>query len=105
MWLFGANFHSTQFCVHQGFTPMRLALFTLVASLAAAPVLAESITAPILAFDRKANIIVLTDKTVWTLDAAAMVPDDLKSGDVVVMDYAAIGDDGLGKVTAIKLAE
>lgn len=85
---------------------MRIALLSVLATLVAAPVLAETITAPILAFDRKANIIVLTDKTVWTLAGGDMVvPEGLKAGDVVTMVYKPVGDDGLGKVTEITLAE
>lgn len=84
---------------------MRLAFLTAIVALTAAPVLAESITAPILAFDRVANIIVLRDKTVWTLDTAAEVPEGLEAGNVVTLTYRPAGDDGLGKVTAIKLSE
>ena len=66
---------------------------------------ADSTEGTILAFDRKANIIVLKDKTVWTLEGSeAAVPADLKAGDRVKIDYSAEGEDGISKIDSITVA-
>jgi hypothetical protein len=67
--------------------------------------LADSTVGTILAFDRVAKIIVLKDKTVWTLEGSeASAPDGLKAGDKVEIIYETAGEDGLTKIDAIKMA-
>ena len=82
-----------------------LASAILVASFSAA--LADRVVGKILAFDRQAKLIILEDKTVWTLAGAAdnAVPADLKSGDRVEINYESGGDDGLRKIDAIKVVQ
>lgn len=78
----------------------------LTAIFSAAPVLADSVTDTVLAFDRKANLIVLEDKTVFTLaQGDAVAPDGLKAGDVVTITYDSLGEDGYGVVTSITVSQ
>ena len=56
----------------------------------------------ILAFDRKANILVLTDRSVFPLEKmVGEVPAGLKSGDRVQIDYDSNEDDGITKIHSI----
>ena len=83
---------------------MRLALallLTLPAGLAAA----DETTGEILAYDRLAHILVMRDRTVWTLPDDLMVPADLKSGDRIRVVYKTAGEDGLTAVDAIERIE
>ena len=79
---------------------MRFALPFLIA-LIAAPAMADTTAGAVLAFDRKAGIIVLTDKTVWTLPAGLAVPEDLVAGDRVQIDFTMKGDEGVTAINAI----
>jgi hypothetical protein len=55
--------------------------------LSAAPALADETSGTILAFDRVANIMVLDDKTVWSLGEKTEVTPDLMAGDTVKIIY------------------
>lgn len=84
----------------------RIFLFALATIFAAAPALADSVTGTVLAFDRKANLIILGDKTVFTLaNGDAEVPEGLKSGDVVKIVYDSLGEDGYGVITSITITQ
>lgn len=64
---------------------------------------ADSIAGAVLAYDRKAQLIVLEDKTVWTLEGSEVaVPPDLKAGDRIEIDFEFAGDDGITKIEMIK---
>lgn len=83
---------------------MRCFALSALAALVAAPALADTVTDTVLAFDRQAKIIVLEDKTVFTLvegDAAA--PDGLKAGDVVTITFESLGEDGYGVIEMIEI--
>lgn len=74
---------------------MRFTLAALVAlATVTTPALADVTNGTILAYDRLANVIVLTDKTHWTLAPDALVPADLKAGDKVMIDFVSDGDNG-----------
>ncbi|MBO28402.1 MAG: hypothetical protein CML61_06535 [Rhodobacteraceae bacterium] len=60
----------------------------------ATPAFADMTSGTILAYDRLANVIVLTDKTHWTLHPDALVPADLKAGDKITIDFVSDGDNG-----------
>ncbi len=65
---------------------------------------ADSVTGVILAFDRKAQIIVLDDRTVWSLEThKGELPADLKAGDKIEIASEGAGENGVGSVTGIKL--
>lgn len=80
---------------------MRLILAaTLIASSAMAS-LADETEGHVLAYDRKAGIIVLTDKTVWGLSDSLSLPEDLGRGDRVLIEYETAGEDGLTQIDEI----
>lgn len=64
---------------------------------------ADSVEGVILAFDRKAMVLVLNDKTVWTLEGSeSAVPPDLKAGEKVEINYLSAGEEGVTKIETIK---
>jgi hypothetical protein len=69
--------------------------------LSAAPALADETSGTILAFDRVANVLVLDDKTVWSLGAKTEVTPDLMAGDSVKIIYAGGGDAGIGPIASV----
>ncbi len=84
---------------------MRRTLLALAALAAATPALADSVTDTVLAFDRKAQIIVLKDKTVFTLaEGDAEAPEGLKAGDIVTITYESLGEDGYGVIETIEVS-
>lgn len=57
----------------------------------------------IIAFDRKANTLVLTDRTVWRLeDLKGVLPDGLKAGDRVEIHYQS-DEEGISSIDSINL--
>lgn len=73
--------------------------------LVAAPVVAQDISqGTVLAYDRKANILVLTDRSVFPLEKLeGSVPSGLKSGDRVEIKYDSNEDDGITKISSISV--
>jgi hypothetical protein len=66
---------------------------------------ADSVNGTILAFDRQARIIVMTDNTVWSLeDADAQAPEGLKAGDQVEIVWDSLAEDGRGLIQSITLS-
>ena len=56
----------------------------------------------ILAYDRKAEVLVFTDKTVWALETLqTAAPADLKAGDRVEITYESNEDDGVTAIHSI----
>lgn len=83
---------------------MIAALLVLIASASSA--YAEIVKGTVLAFDRKANIIVLTDKSVYHFEGQqAQIPEGLKAGDKVEIDSDGGGDDGYGDIKALKIVQ
>ncbi len=77
-------------------------LIALVPFLAlATPVLADETTGEILAYDRVARVIVLTDNTVWQLGEATATSDDLVAGDEVTIVFTSAGDSGVGAISSV----
>jgi len=77
-------------------SPAVLILITL-----SAPAWADETTGKIVAYDRLDNVIVLEDRTFWTLDAKTLVPSDLKAGDTVTLTFVSDGDNGAKPATAL----
>ena len=80
---------------------MRTILAAAVAVVSALPAFADETEGHVLAYDRKAHVIVLTDKSTWSLPADMMVPADLGAGDRVLFEYETAGEDGLTAITAV----
>ncbi|MBJ3761788.1 hypothetical protein ILP92_03375 [Maribius pontilimi] len=84
----------------------RLGLLPVLALLSATPALADEVSGEVLAFDRVAQIIVLEDKSVWSLsDGGATAPEELEAGDTVTIEFQTISDNGFGKILGITRAE
>jgi hypothetical protein len=65
---------------------------------------ADSTTGTVVAYDRKANIVVLSDKTIWTtVGSEKAIPADLKAGDRIVITYDSPGDDGVREIQSITI--
>lgn len=80
---------------------LRLFLAGAVAAAAALPVSADETEGLVLAFDRKAGVIVFTDKTVWLLPDEIALPEDLGRGDRLMVEYDSAGEDGLTEINAL----
>ena len=62
----------------------------------------DSLQGTVLALDRKAKTLVLTDKTIWSLaELAKSMPLALKAGDRVEIQYES-DEDGVTSITSIK---
>jgi hypothetical protein len=70
-----------------------------VAGLLAARSFADETEGHVMAFDGVANMIVLTDRTVWELGADVTVPSDLASGDRVLPDIISEGEEGVTEIS------
>lgn len=74
----------------------------ILGSMLASPALADSTSGVVVAFDRVDHVLILDDKTVWDLSPAGdLVPEGLRAGDQVTIEYNSAGDSGVGKITAI----
>ena len=59
-------------------------------------------TGTVLIFDRKANILVLSDRTVWQLELTkSPLPDGLKAGDRVKIEYES-DEEGISAISGIE---
>ena len=68
----------------------------------AAPAFADEVTATVLAFDRVDSIIVLDDKTVFNVTTPDVIPEDLKAGDTITIDFKSDGDNGVTEIYSIE---
>ena len=50
----------------------------------------------------QADLIVMSDKTVWQLNADTLIPADLAAGDTVKMTFTSFGDDGVKSVDSLE---
>ncbi len=83
---------------------MRLLLTTAILTAFALPALADDTTGTVVAYDRVSHVIVLDDRTIWTVPADFPLPDELVAGDMIVIDYQSNGDNGVGKYLSITRA-
>ncbi|MCY0149378.1 hypothetical protein OEG84_17085 [Hoeflea sp. G2-23] len=76
----------------------------ILGSMLATPALADSTSGVVVAFDRVDHVLILDDKTVWDMTPAGdLVPEGLRAGDHVTIEYDSAGDNGVGKITAISI--
>ncbi|SNS06417.1 hypothetical protein [Antarctobacter heliothermus] len=80
---------------------MRTLFAAAVAVLFALPAVADETEGLVLAYDRKANLLVLTDKTIWQLPTTIDVPADLGAGDRVLLEYQTAGEVGLTAIDSL----
>lgn len=80
---------------------MRALLTPALLIAAAAPAVADSTQGTVVAYDRVANVLVLSDKTIWSLETLKTVPEGLESGVQVEIDFTQNGDNGWGRIDAI----
>ncbi|UMA65223.1 hypothetical protein LVO79_01745 [Roseivivax marinus] len=82
---------------------MRTLLAALVLSTAALPAMADSVTGTVAAYDRVDNVLVLDDRTIWSLETLAEVPEGLSAGKEVTISYTSNADNGWQKINAIEV--
>ncbi|MEH6725346.1 MAG: hypothetical protein V7703_04240 [Hyphomicrobiales bacterium] len=76
----------------------------LILAVSASTSYADTFKGTVVAFDRKANVVVIDDKSVFNFEGQeAQIPDDLKAGDMIEIEGEGEGDDGYGKLTSIKI--
>ena len=64
---------------------------------------ADAVDGTVLAHDRVANVIVLTDKSVWSLATLeAGPPEDLMAGDRIEIRYESNEDDGVRVIHSVR---
>ncbi|WP_199221381.1 hypothetical protein [Maritimibacter sp. 55A14] len=80
---------------------MRIILGAALAVFASLPAFADETEGHVLAYDRRAGIIVLTDKTVWVVPGEITLPADLGRGDRVLFEYDSAGEDGLAAINEV----
>ena len=79
------------------------ALLLVAAQAGAQATAQDAVDGTVLAYDRKANVIVLTDKSVWTLEKLeGALPEELQAGDRIAIRYQANEDDGLTVIHSIE---
>ena len=84
-------------------TQLSIAVFSILLCLVP-PAAASDITeGTLLALDRKAGMLVLSDRTVWSLeDMKSPLPAELKAGDRVEIRYES-DEEGIGEIKSIRL--
>lgn len=83
---------------------MRVILSAITLIAMALPALADEVTGTVLAYDRVDNIIVLDDKTVWTIPADFAVPADLIAGEKITIEFQGAAENGVGLLLSIARA-
>lgn len=72
--------------------------------LQALPAAADATDGTVLALDRKARTLILTDRTVWSLDLLnSALPADLKAGDRIEIDYES-DEEGVSAIKTIRVS-
>ncbi len=80
---------------------MRSVIAAALAALIAVPAMADETQGVVLAFDRQANVLILTDFTAWEIPAEIEVPSELQAGEQVKIVYETAGEDGLVKIDVL----
>lgn len=80
---------------------MRVLLSAFALITLAAPAFADEVTGSVLAYDRVDNIIILDDKTVWTIPADFALPENLVAGDLITIVFQGAAENGIGPLLTI----
>lgn len=83
---------------------MRFALLAAVAATLAAPAFADQTTGTVESYTAATHELILADNTVWTLPADLALPEGFGIGDAITIDFTSAGENGIGKVQAIRFA-
>lgn len=81
---------------------LRTALAAAIVAAFVAPAIADTVDGTIRTIDLKSGIVVMDDRTVWEL-RAELLPENLKAGDAVQIEYRSAGEDGLTAIDALTL--
>ena len=66
------------------------------------PVLADTVMGQVLSFNPATQILVLEDKSSWSLkDGGIAAPVGLAAGQTVTIDFTTNGDNGFGKINSV----
>jgi hypothetical protein len=84
---------------------MRPLLLSAALTVFALPALADETTGTVVAYDRVSHVIVLDDRSIWTVPADFPLPEDLMAGERILIDFQSNGDNGVGKYLSITRAE
>jgi len=84
-----------------GQTIIRISMGAALALFTALPILADETEGHVLAYDREAGIIILTDKTVWEVPGDIALPENLGMGDRVLFEYETAGEDGMTRINGV----
>ena len=72
--------------------------------LSAVPAIADSVTGTVVAYDRVANRLVLSDNSVYSFDPAGVeMPDSLTAGDEVEIDFESSEEEGIEQINSITI--
>ena len=79
--------------------------FSAAVLIATAPLaFADTVEGKIVAYDRKAHVLVMEDRTIYSLtNYDAPVLAELKAGDNVKIEFQGEGEDGYGLVTSVEV--
>ena len=84
-----------------GQTIIRISMGAALTLFTALPILADETEGHVLAYDREAGIIILTDKTVWEVPGDIALPENLGMGDRVLFEYETAGEDGMTRINGV----
>jgi len=80
------------------------AVATSAVVLSAVPAFADSVKSTVVAYDRVANRLVLSDNSVYLFDPAGVeMPDSLTAGDEVEIDFDSSEEEGIEKINSITI--
>ena len=72
--------------------------------LSAVPAFADSVTSTVVANDRVANRLVLSDNSVYSYDPEVVeIPESLTAGDQVEIDFESSEEEGIEKINSITI--
>lgn len=80
---------------------MRVLLSAVTIAFLAAPAFADQVSGSVLAYDRVNHIIILDDKTVWSIPADFSLPENLLAGDNITIEFKGAAEDGIGPILTI----
>jgi len=73
-------------------------------ALSAVPAFADSVTGTVVAYDRVAGRLVLSDNSVYLFDPAVVeMPDSLTAGDEVEIDFESSEEEGIEQINSITI--